>query len=212
MAESVKMILVMAVFSGLAGLGLAAMDRQTAPLVAKNNRLFTLKSINVVMPETDKPDPCKKFEPGFDNEPDKDIVCINGTTVYRGRNNGKITGIAVKSIGDNAFSGTITVLVGLRMSDGMLTGLKVLLHAETPGLGTNMTKCTFQQQMVGHTPSDIKWSVAKDGGDIDQLSGATITSRSMLSAITKAQKIWSEHKDEIINAEALKQGGTCDGN
>ncbi|MBN2802809.1 MAG: RnfABCDGE type electron transport complex subunit G [Deltaproteobacteria bacterium] len=211
MPESVKMIFMMTLFSGLAGLGLAAMDNVTKPLAEQNNRLFTLKSIKLVMPKTDTPDPCKKYDPGFDNQPDNDAVCINGTTVYRGREGDKVTDIAVISIGDNAFSGTIKVLVGLRVEDEMLMGLKVLQHAETPGLGTNMTKCTFQQQMVGHTPTDINFTVKKDGGDIDQLSGATITSRSMLNAITKAQNLLKEHKDEILNGSPLKEGESCNG-
>ena len=211
MPESAKMILMMTLFSGLAGLGLAAVNKQTAPSIKQNNRLFMLQAIKIVLPKSDKPDPCKQADKNFDNEPDKDAICIDNTIIYRGRQGKNISGIAIKSIGDNAFSGTITVLVGLNMSDGMLTGIKVLQHAETPGLGTNMTKCTFLQQMVGYTPSDINWSVTKDGGDIDQLSGATITSRSMINAITKAQQLWTSHKNEIINNKPLKQGEKCHG-
>ncbi|MBN2343430.1 MAG: RnfABCDGE type electron transport complex subunit G [Deltaproteobacteria bacterium] len=211
MPESVKMILVLTLISGAAGLGLSAMNDLTKPLAEENDRLFTLSSINTVMPEAQTPDACESYEPAFDNSPDQDAVCVGNTIVYRGRKGDEITGIAVKAIGDEAYSGTITVLVGLRMNDGVLTGLKVLKHAETPGLGSLMTKCEFQQQMVGKGVTDINWTVVKDGGDISQLSGATISSRSMLSAIHKAQAIWKDHKDEIQNDEALAQGEVCDG-
>lgn len=211
MPESVKMILVLTLISGAAGLGLSAMNDYTQPLAAENDRQFTLSSINTVLPNSESPDACGKYEPGFDNEPDQDAVCINNTIVYRGRKEGQVTSIAVKAIGDGAYSGTITVLVGLRISDGLLTGLKVLKHAETPGLGSVMTKCEFQQQMVGKGPTDINWTVVKDGGGINQLSGATITTRSMLDAIHKAQAIWKEHKDKIIQGKPLAHGEACDG-
>lgn len=212
MPESFKMIIVLTAISGLAGLGLSAMNNLTEPLVKENIRLFTLASINTVMPDSKTPDPCKKSAPSFNNSPDSDAICVDGAIVYRGRSGENITGLAIKTIGDNAYSGTITVLVGLRMSDGMLMGYKVLNHAETPGLGTGMTKCEFKKQMVGQKPDDINWSVAKDGGDIDQLSGATITTRSVINAIEKAQKIWSSNKELISAGAPLTGGATCDGN
>lgn len=211
MPESLKMILVLTLISGAAGLGLSSMNDLTKPLAEENDRQFTLSSINTVMPDAETPDACKKYEPAFDNSPDADAICVDRTTIYRGRQGDKITGIAVKAIGDQAYSGTITVLVGIRMSDGLLTGLKVLKHAETPGLGSVMTKCDFQQQMVGRAPTDIIWKVAKDDGDINQLSGATITSRSMLNAIHKAQSIWKNNQEDILNKKPLAQGEVCDG-
>jgi len=205
------MIVVMVVVTGLAGLGLAAVNDRTSDLIAQNARQTTLKSINTVLPETGKPDACKTFPSGFDNAPDQDTVCIDGMTVFRGRRGSEVTGIAVQAIGEKAYAGTMTVLVGLRMSDGMLTGIKVLKHAETPGLGTGMTKCEFQRQMVGFTPDGQNWTVAKDGGDIDQLSGATITSRSLLNAVTKAQTIWKSERDRLLSAPAMKEGEVCHG-
>jgi Na+-translocating ferredoxin:NAD+ oxidoreductase subunit G len=212
MPESLKMILVLTLISGAAGLGLSAMNDYTKPLAAENQRAFTLTSINRVIPESDKPDPCETYEPAFDNAPDKDVVCINSMTVYRGRKGNEVVGIAVVAIGEEAYSGTITVLVGLRMSDGQLTGIQVLQHAETPGLGSVMTKCEFQQQMVGNTPDAIKWTVAKDGGDVNQISGATISSRSLLNAIYKAQDIWKNNREDILNQEPLAEGEVCNGN
>lgn len=211
MPESVKMILVLTLISGAAGLGLSAMNDYTQPLAEENNRNFTLSSINSVIPGAETPDACEKYAPAFDNAPDEDAICINGSTVYRGRKGDEIAGIAVEAIGEEAYSGTITVLVGIRMSDGQLSGLKVLKHAETPGLGSVMTKCEFQQQMVGKAPADINWTVVKDGGDVNQISGATITSRSLLNAIHKAQEIWKNSREEILNAEPLAKGEVCDG-
>jgi Na+-translocating ferredoxin:NAD+ oxidoreductase RnfG subunit len=65
--------------------------------------------------------------------------------------------------------------------------------------------------MVGKGPYDIKWSVAKDGGDVDQLSGATITSRSLLFAINSAMDIWKNSKEKIISAKKIDIKETCHG-
>ncbi|MBN2527467.1 MAG: RnfABCDGE type electron transport complex subunit G [Deltaproteobacteria bacterium] len=211
MPESVKMILVLTLIAGAAGLGLSAVNDYTKPLAEANNRNYTLTSINTVIPEADIPDACKKYAAAFDNAPDRDAICVGASTVYRGRKGNNIVGIAVEAIGEEAYSGTITVLVGIRMSDGQLSGLKVLKHAETPGLGSVMTKCEFQQQMVGKGPTDINWTVVKDGGDVNQISGATITSRSLLNAIHKAQEIWKNNRDDILNQKPLAQGEVCNG-
>lgn len=211
MPESLKMILVLTLISGAAGLGLSAMNDYTKPLAEANQRSFTLASINRVIPASDKPDACESYEPAFDNAPDKDVVCVDSMTVYRGRKGNDVVGIAVVAIGEEAYSGTITALVGLRMSDGQLSGIQVLQHAETPGLGSIMTKCEFQQQMVGNTPDGINWTVVKDGGDINQISGATISSRSLLNAIHKAQNIWQNNREAILTQEPLAEGEVCHG-
>ena len=204
MPESLKMILVLTLIAGAAGLGLSAVNDSTLPLIAENERLFTLRSINKVLPDGENPDPCEKRDPLFDNEPDKDAVCVEGFKVYRGRRGGEVVAIAVESVGDKAYDGTILALIGLRVSDGMLLGIEVLKHRETPGLGALFTECEFQRQMVGNRPGDIAWSVTKDGGDVDQLSGATISSRCMLNSIGKAQRLLAEHRDLILEAEPLE--------
>lgn len=211
MPETAKMLIVLTLISGVAGLGLSSVNDITTPLIAENERQFTLGSINSVMPNTPSPDPCKEFEPIFDNSPDKDAFCVGTSKVYRGKKDGKIVGIAVESIGEKAYSGTITALVGIHMESGMLTGLEILKHAETPGLGSLIAECAFQQQLVGNGPNDIKWSVVKDGGDVNQLSGATISSRSTLNAIFKAQQIWKNNKEQINTQAALSDGESCNG-
>jgi electron transport complex protein RnfG len=209
MPEPVKMIVVLTVIAGLAGLGLSFVDRSTAPLIASNERQFTLRSINKAIPRTDTPDPCGSFDPAFDNAPDEDAVCVAGFKVYRARKGQEPLGLAIESVGDEAYSGTILVLVGLDLT-GRTTGIEVLRHGETPGLGALITECRWRRQLVGKAPGEMEWKVRKDGGDVDQLSGATISSRAMLDAVTKAQRLLAEHKDEILAAPPLAAGEVCD--
>jgi electron transport complex protein RnfG len=209
MPEPLKMIIVLTLIAGVAGLGLSAVNNQTEPLIVENERQFTLRSIKLAIPDTEDPDPCGKFEPAFDNAPDEDAVCVAGFKVYRARKGDDVIGLAVESIGDEAYSGTILVLVGLDL-EGRTVGLEVLRHAETPGLGSLITECKWRQQLVGKGPEDMVWKVRKDGGEVDQLSGATISSRSMLDAITKAQQLLADHGDAILKAEPLGEGEVCD--
>lgn len=209
MPESLKMIVVLTAIAGFAGFGLAAFNDHALPNIAENERQFTLRSIKRVIPDAAKPNPCELAKPKFNNSPEQDAVCIGGNTVYRGRVGDDVVGLAVVAIGDEAYSGTITTLVGLSL-DGMVTGVEVLRHAETPGLGAKIEDCVWRSQLVGKGPNDMRWKVTKDGGDVDQIGGATISSRSMIDAILDAQKLLAESKDTILSAKSMSKGEVCD--
>ncbi len=209
MPESAKMIIVLSLIAGAASLGLAQINAQTTPLIAENERQFTLRSINRVMPDMDRPDPCQSAKPRFDNNPDQDRVCVDGYTVYRGRQGDEVIGLAVVAVGDEAYSGTIRCLVGINLH-GMVTGLEVLRHAETPGLGAKIEDCDWRAQLIGKKAEEMIWKVVKDGGDVDQIGGATISSRSMIDAVLKAQRLLNEKRDQLLTAPAMAAGEVCD--
>lgn len=210
MPETVKMLIVLTVISAAAGFGLAAFSDYTKPAIAENERQYTLSSIKKVIPDAEDPDPCKPAEPEFTNAPDEDAVCIDGTMIYRGRKDGEIVGLAFRTVGDEAYSGTITTLVGLEM-DGEVKGVEILKHAETPGLGAIIEDCKWRSQLVGNDPSSMVWKVAKDGGPVDQISGATISSRSVIDGIVDAIELLKNKKQQILSAEPMKDGEVCDG-
>lgn len=112
----------------------------------------------------------------------------DGLTLYRAcGSGGNAVGMAVESFSDAGFSGRIAILFGFDAS-GALTGYNVLSHSETPGLGANMDTW-FRAEGTAHnvlgTTAPLK--VNKDGGDIDAITGATITSRAFLEALNKAR-------------------------
>ena len=87
------------------------------------------------------------------------------------------------------------MLLGIA-NDGRVLGVRVLSHGETPGLGDKIepqkSDWLAQFQGQGITP-DSAWQVAPDGGDVDALTGATITSRAMLSALKKTLIAVQQH-------------------
>lgn len=108
--------------------------------------------------------------------------------------NGNFQGVAIKT-SEGGFGGKIDMMVGF-LADGTIKGTSVLSHAETPGLGANMTG-KFKDQFVDKNPANFKLTVTKDGGDVDAITAATITSRAFSKAVDKAYKAFEANKDKF---------------
>jgi electron transport complex protein RnfG len=97
------------------------------------------------------------------------------------------------------FSGDIGVMVGVNIEKDEIIGIGVTTHSESPGIGSRaQTDPAFGAQFKGMSVKD-SFQVKADGGDIDALSGATITSRGVCSALEDFIEIYDRLKDEIIN-------------
>lgn len=188
--------IVLTLFCTAAALALAAVHGGTAPIIAEQERLFRLRSIKAAIP-------------AYDNQPDQDVVTVDAggekVCVYRGRQGDEVTGIALQQTNGEGYSGDITLLVGITpegavsCGEGYL-GIQVLRHAETPGLGARMEESAFRQQFCGHTLDEgTFWSVRKDGGGVDQLTGATISSRAVTKAVQAGLRFYQEHRDDIMS-------------
>ncbi len=104
---------------------------------------------------------------------------------------GKQLGVGITAITNLGYSGRIDVLVGIDM-EGKITGYKVLMHKETPGLGDQITKPSFKKQFLLKTLISFMWKVKKDGGDVDAITAATISSRAITDALQKGLTRFSE--------------------
>ena len=92
----------------------------------------------------------------------------------------------------DGYAGPIRVLIGISM-DGSVTGIRVLEHRETPGLGDRIeiTKSDWVLQFDGQSlrdPQPAEWAIKTDGGKFDQLTGASVTPRSIIKAIKRMLK------------------------
>jgi len=122
----------------------------------------------------------------FDNNPFAERINIgNGIELYPARQNGKITSIAIKTYSNNAFSGRMELIVGF-MLDGTINGYKVIEQKETPGLGSKIEEPKFSSQFKGLSPISKSFKVRQDGGEIDAITSATISSRAVVDAISRA--------------------------
>jgi len=124
---------------------------------------------------------------GFDNNPLDTKVSSTAdplVNVYTAKQGDKLLGWAVESYSDKGYGGRIRIMFGIS-ADGALQGIQVLSHTETPGLGTKMTSRLFQKQFFGKNINEAV-AVKKDGGTIDAISAATISSRAFCDAVTRA--------------------------
>lgn len=108
------------------------------------------------------------------------------------KSDNSVLGYAVEapSITKSGYADRITLMVGFKEKDGetVVNLVEVLSQKETPGLGANMTKAgnSLERSVVGKSASALKFSVAKEGGSFDALTGSTISSRAYANAVETA--------------------------
>ncbi|MCW8796173.1 MAG: RnfABCDGE type electron transport complex subunit G [Chlorobium sp.] len=114
------------------------------------------------------------------------------TTFYEAYDqNDALQGIAVETATDEGYSGRIEVLLGVS-PDKKILDYKVLYHRETPGLGDKIDKPKFKKQFKGRSLESTNWKVKKDGGEIDELTAATISSRAISDAVVRGLEYINE--------------------
>lgn len=106
---------------------------------------------------------------------------------------GTFGGLAVETWDNKGYSGEVKLMVGLD-AQGKLSGFQALVMNETPGLGDGILKAKFQNPLLNKGESDMEWQVKKDGGDVDAVTAATISSRSALACIRQAFAIYEKLK------------------
>lgn len=134
---------------------------------------------------------------------------ITASTVVRQSDN-TILGYAVEapSITKSGYADRITLMVGFVEQDGeaIINGVEVLSQKETPGLGANMTKedNSLIRSIAKKNPASLKFSVSKEGGSFDALTGSTISSRAYANAVETAYAgyLWATGRLDTSN-EAL---------
>ena len=99
---------------------------------------------------------------------------------------GKALGYAAKGMDGGGYGGDIVLMVGFKKDKKTVISYKVLQAAETPGLGMKLKTPEFAGQFAGKDATSLK--VKKDGGEIEAITSATITSRAVCKAIADAQK------------------------
>jgi electron transport complex protein RnfG len=189
MRDIVKLFIVVAIFSAVAGGVLASVRNATLDRI----ELQELKYVRGPALE--------KLFAGCENDPLSDRFKIKDgkkdLDVFVGEFNGKKNVVAFESSG-MGFDGPVGVMVGFNLDTNKLVGMRVTTQTETPGVGSrSATDNTFINQFKGMSINS-EFKVKPDGGDIDALSGATITSRGVSAAVAGSIATYKKLKDEII--------------
>ena len=191
----VALLVIAAVSGGVLGLVYGVTKNAIAEVDKKKNEA----AIQAVLP----------LEGEITYKPDTMTLTDEGATLSFPCNlaydaNGNFQGAAVKT-SEGGFGGKIDMMVGF-LADGTIKGTSVLSHAETPGLGANMTG-KFKDQFVDKNPTNFKLAVSKDGtgGNVDAITAATITSRAFTKAVDKAYKAFEANKAKFMNNVPAKE-------
>ena len=158
-----QLVLVLLIISAVVALLLGVVNYVTAPAIAANEKA---KNEAAVLP-------ADSYTPVDYSGGDTTIEAV-----YQAGDAGYVFQVSPSG----SFSGTLTIMVGVS-GEGQVTGVEIVKTAETSGLGANAGKPAFREQFVGASGSV---SVSKDGGAIDALTGATITSRAVCAGVNSA--------------------------
>ncbi len=198
--------LLLALFA-VAGTGLVALTHAlTRERVLANERAVLERALHEVMP------------PGaHDNDLLADRIEVvapellgtrEPVPVYRARRGGRPAGVVLTPVAPDGYNGRIRLIVGI-YADGTVSGVRVLAHQETPGLGDGIEAgksgwiLGFTGRSLGDPPLE-RWRVRRDGGDFDQLTGATITPRAVVKAVRNALIYFRDHRDALFAAPAVE--------
>ncbi|MBP5644766.1 MAG: RnfABCDGE type electron transport complex subunit G [Bacteroidales bacterium] len=178
----INMLLSLTVIAVVAAGALALVSAVTAEPIAQAQKAKKEAAVKAVLPAFDR----------------IEEVTIDGVACTKAYNaEGTMIGMAVESSSEKGFGGHLGVMVGFD-TEGCITGYRVLETAETPGLGAKAGEW-FQQgnkgDIIGKNPAN-PLSVKKDGGDVDAISGSTITSRAFCEAINNAYQIFQKGGNE----------------
>ncbi|SFH47680.1 electron transport complex subunit RsxG [Modicisalibacter xianhensis] len=124
-------------------------------------------------------------------------------TAWRARREGQVSAVILPVVAPNGYSGDIALLVGIA-ADGTLTGVRVLSHRETPGLGDKIEarKADWIEQFNGlslNNPPTGEWAVRPDGGTFDTFTGATITPRAVVGAVRRSLEYFAANRAMLLD-------------
>ncbi|MGW8462742.1 RnfABCDGE type electron transport complex subunit G [Pseudomonas sp. CLCA07] len=187
----------------LAGLGVGTtyfVQRISAPRIAAEQRLIDSRNLLDLLPPAT-----------YDNQPLEqplnlaNITLPNSTLLggYLAAKAGQPSAVLLRSQ-TMGYEGSIELLIAID-PNGKLLGVKTLKQSETPGLGGKIGDWpnTWLQAFAGKSrsePGDAGWALKKDQGQFDQVTGATSTSRAVISAIHDALRYFDEHRQQLIGS------------
>jgi electron transport complex protein RnfG len=194
MRDMIKMVIVLTILSCFSGGVLAYLQINTKERI-ENQVLEFVKGPAV-----------RTIFEGAENNPITDrFVLKDGDvdrTVFVAFYEGKPRGVALETFG-KGYGGDVGLMVGIDMQDNKLMGVGVTTHAETPGMGAKAKSDPKFVAQFKDLPIDKPIKVTSDGGSINAIGGATITSRAVSNAATEASELYNKMKDQIT-AEAGK--------
>jgi electron transport complex protein RnfG len=198
------------VFCIVGAAGLAGAYTLTRPNIEASERLEKMALISQVLPAN-----------GFDNDligearplaANPHLGLRRPSSYYLATRSGQPVGVVLEAIAPDGYAGEIKLLIGI-LADGRISGVRVTVHRETPGLGDyiEIRKNKWIRQFDGkavNQPAAADWHVRKDGGQFEYMVGATITPRAIVKAVHKALVWYEANKALLLAGHQAKGAGS----
>ena len=185
----INMMLSLLVITLISGLALGFVNDLTVGPIAKAKLERKINALKLVLPK-------------FDNNPVEELKLVvaeqanDSIEIYPAFFKNEFVGVAIVGSSEKGFSGLIKVMVGFN-PNGNINNIAVLEQKETPGLGTKIKDLKFIEQYKNKNPNSFNLKVTKDGGEIDALTGATISTRAFSEAVQMAYDVFMKNIDFI---------------
>ncbi|KLV03873.1 electron transporter RnfG [Photobacterium aquae] len=192
---------ILAIFALMSTLLVALTHVMTADRIQEQQQKELLKVLNQVIPADSHDNVLFKSCTLVQNE--QYLGTSNPMPAYIAKKDGQDTGIAIEAIAPDGYSGAIKLIVGLDKA-GVVSGVRILSHNETPGLGDKIETrvsdwiYSFTGKRI-NGDKDPRWAVRKDGGEFDQFTGATITPRAVVGAVKKVALLYQQQQAQLYS-------------
>lgn len=201
-AAALRSAVVLAFATIAAAIVVLAVDHEARPIIEAKQRASQARELDALLGGA-----------AHDNDVLADVTYVRdpellGTTqpvpVHRVRLSGHPVALILEPVAPDGYAGAITLRIAVGV-DGRILGARALQHHETPGLGDRIDLARsnwmhgFEGRWLGAPPAE-RWQVRKDGGDFDQFTGATVTPRAVVHAISACLLYVQQHHDELFAA------------
>ena len=192
--EYFKMILVLSIIAMICGFLLSTVRTMTEEKI-EEQILVNIKgpAIQSVLSQSSNNPIVDRIEIVHDGVP---------LAVFMGKKDGDVWGVAFETDGAG-YGGRIGVMLGIDIGQSVISGIGILTHQETPGLGSMISETIFTDKFKGRSINDV-FKVKKDNGTIDAISGATNSSRGVCEAVEKGLAVYSKIREEITAKSGQK--------
>lgn len=190
---------ILAAFAITCTLAVALVNEFTKDIIKTQEQQQLLKTLhNIIEPSR------------YDNNIANDCIVVSSPelgsekdhTAYIARKSDQVVAIAITSTAPEGYNGNIDFIIAINV-DGSVSGVRVLKHQETPGLGDKieLKKSDWITSFTGKTmlsDKDSRWAVTKDNGMFDQFTGATITPRALIKGIKSTINYVNNNKERLL--------------
>jgi len=189
MKELFKLSAVLTIICCCASLAIAYTYSITKEPIAYQHQLEKLRAINWVLPGYGSAGLGRVDIPGEKSkEHERRVYVMTDNTTTVG---------AALEVTASGYGGPMQIMIGI-LPDATVSGIDIMQHQETPGLGANITRPEFYRQFAGKTIAATAWDLKKNKGDFDQVTGATISSKAVMHAVHDSLLFVAEHKDTVF--------------